>query len=255
MMSVEPYIRPGGTKRSWRVMSMRAAGQHARARRIRRKTRAVRAGQRGYVRTGGSYGRYAGPDAEHKFHDIDIDDAVVAAGVQVNPQALLIIPEGNGESQRIGRKITIKKIGWRFTLTLPTTATAANTSDTLRIMLIHDKQCNGALPIAGDILDVDTYRSFNNLANSSRFRVLMDRTYSLNSPSGSGRGTTDTLSYGDFQLNDSFFKNCNIDIQYDNTATSGVITSIRSNNIFAVYCSRGGLAAVNSTMRFRFSDQ
>ncbi len=254
MMSVEPYIRPGGTKRGWRVMSMRAAGQHARARRVRRKIRAVRAGQRGYVRTGGSYGRYAGPDAEMKFHDVDITDAVVAAGVQIQA-ATLIIAEGNGESQRIGRKITIKKIGWRLTINLPTTATAGSTADVIRVMLVHDKQCNGSLPAAGDILDVDSFRSFNNLANSKRFRVLMDRTYDLVATAGSGRGSTDTLSWGAVVLSDTFFKNCNIPILYDNTATSGVITSIRSSNIFCVYCSRSGLAGVTTSMRYRFSDQ
>ncbi len=198
-------------------------------------------------------GRKAVLNGELKFHDLEVTDAAVAAGAVVQA-AILTIPEGNGESDRIGRKITIRKIGWRLTVTLPSTATAASTSDVIRVILGYDKQANLALPTNTDVLEAATFRSFNNLANSARFRILMDRTYDLKAHSGSGRGSTDTLSYGEDVIDDSFFKDVNLLISYNNSATTGVITSITSGNLFVIYCSRDGLGGVASTMRVRFSD-
>ncbi len=210
--------------------------------------------QRGYVRTGGYYGRFTSSRPEMKFHDVTVDDGVVAASMNVQT-ALLVIPEGNGESDRIGRKITIKKLGWRYEVLLPTTATAADTSDVVRVMMVLDKQANGALGVNTAVLEDDDYQSFNNLANSQRFRILMDKSYSIASKSGSGRGTTDTLSYGDAVITAQWHKNCNIPIEYDNSATTGVITTIRSNNLFVIVGSKSGVAGFRSKLRVRYTDR
>ncbi len=216
--------------------------------------RRIRPGQRGFVRTAGFYGRYSGAGAEMKFHDVTVDDGVVAASMNVQT-ALLVIPEGNGESDRVGRKITIKKIGWRYEVLLPTTATAADTSDVVRVMMILDKQANGALGTNTSVLEDDDYQSFNNLANSKRYRILMDKSYSITSQSGSGRGTTDTLSYGDAVITAQWHKPCSIPIEYDNSATTGVITSIRSNNLFVIVGSKSGVAGFRSKVRIRYTDR
>ncbi len=228
-----------------------------RSRKRRKTSRGIRGAQRGYVRTGGYYGRYsglAGNRAEKKFHDLDFDDAVIAAGMNVST-AMLTIPEGNGEQERIGRAITITNIGIKYDISLPSTPSAANTRDVVRFMVVQDKQCNGALPAALDLLETADYQSFNNLANSRRFRVLMDRNYSLTCKAGSGRGATDTLSYGFDSVQDTFYKKCNIQIEYDNSATDGTIGTIRSNNIFLVVGTRQGLATFASKIRFRFTDR
>lgn len=190
---------------------------------------------------------------ELKFHDQDVDDAVVAAGINV-ASSLLTIPEGNGEEQRVGRKIVIKKIAWRFDLELPTTATAGQTSDTVRVMLVLDKQCNGALPTATNVLKSAEWQSFNNLSNSMRFTVLYDKLFAINCQAGSGRGSTDTLSWGVTTITDSFYKECDIRVEYDNSATTGVITSIRSNNLVVLLGSRRGFVSFSSKMRIRFND-
>ncbi len=193
-------------------------------------------------------------DVELKFHDIDVDDAVIATGFSVQT-ALLTIPEGNGEEERIGRSITIKKINWRFRVTLPTTAVADETADTARVVLVWDKQANGAAPASTDVFETNDFQSFNNLSNNRRFRILMDKTYSIRSQGGSGRGATDTLSYAENVIDDTCFKNVNIPIEYDNTATTGAITTIRSNNITVLLSSASGLVGFSSKMRFRYTDR
>lgn len=218
-----------------------------------RYARRIRPAQRGYVRAVGFYGRGDGNRPEMKFHDLDITDAVVAANGVIQAEVLKI-PQGNGEQNRIGRRIIIKKISWRYAVALPATSTAVNTGDSLRVMMILDQQCNGALPAVTDILEANDWQSFNNLANSKRFVILMDKTYSLNSPSGSGRGTTDTLQFGFIRQTFQWHKSCNIKIEYNNAFTDGQIATIRSNNIVILLVSPDGVIGFESKLRFRFND-
>lgn len=213
------------------------------------KSRAARTriptAMRGYVRTTGYYGE--GSD-EMKFHDLDINDATVATGGTISAPSCLLIAQGAGESQRIGRKCVVKKIGWRFTLSLPDQVALAPHADIVRVILYLDKQCNGAAATTTQILEVDQYQSFNNLANKKRFRTLMDRTYDLNAIAGAYDGADDK----NWQRNvsDSFYKDCNIPIEYD--GATGAITEIRSNNIGVLLVGVNAQAIFASKMRVRF---
>lgn len=204
----------------------------------------------GFTRTGGFFGRFSGAGGELKFHDIDLDDAVVTTGAAIT-DSINKIAQGTQESQRIGRKTTIRSINWRFEAFLPTNQdTAAPGFDTIRVLMYLDKQCNGATATTAQILESDDYQSFNNLANKSRFRTLMDRTYSFNVPAGSGADATS--DWAGNLINDTFFKKVNIPLEFD--STTGAITEIRSNNIGVLLISRGGLCGFASKIRLRFSD-
>ncbi len=202
--------------------------------------------RKGYDRTGGFYGRFA-KAGELKFHDVDLDDAVIAAGANVTA-SINLIGQGVTESTRVGRKCTIKSINWRFNILLPTSATVGR-QETVRIILYLDKQANGATAANTDVLESADYQSFNNLSNKSRFRTLMDRQYELVTDSA-GDGTTNDS--GVDVINDTFFKKCNIPIEFD--ATTGAITEIRSNNIGVILLAKNGTATFESKFRLRFSD-
>ncbi len=208
--------------------------------------------QRGFVRTSGFYrGNGVVASKELKFHDIAITDAVVAAaGAIQNSGSVNLIAQGTTESTRIGRKCTIKSIAWRFDIELPTFATAgAGGNDTIRVILYLDKQANGATAAGDDIVEDSTnWQTFNNLANTGRFRTLMDRTYDMNRNSGAGDGTSNDWSGA--VHHDTFFKQCNIPLEF--SSTTGAITEIRSNNIGVLLLSKSGLAGFNSLMRLRF---
>lgn len=186
---------------------------------------------------------------ELKFHDLDIDDATIAANGTIAQASCNIIAQGVTEVQRVGRKCTIRSINWRFNIRLPEGVASSTTADTVRVMVYHDKQTNGAAATVTQILEADNYQSFNNLSNKSRFRTLMDRTYDLNTDL-SGDGTT--VDSPRFNINDSFYKKCNIPIEFD--ATTGAITEQRSNNIGVLLLSKNGLCAFDSKMRVRYSD-
>ncbi len=194
---------------------------------------------------------------ELKFHDLDIDDAAIAANGTIVKSSVLTIAEGNGESNRIGRKIIVKNINWRYTITLNSTAVKEDTSEIVRVILYLDKQTNGAIAAVSTdagILETDNYQSFNNLNNKNRFRILSDRTYHLRSQSGSGRGTTDTLAFGEDIIEDQIYKKCDFPIEYDNSTTDGALTSMRSNNVGVLLLSKGGFAVFDSKMRIRYLD-
>ncbi len=199
-------------------------------------------------------GRKAADAIELKFHDLDVDQTGVATAGNIAEDSCVTIAQGTTESERIGRKCTIRQINWRFELLLPGATGSNNTSDIVRIILYQDKQCNGATAAVTGILESADYQSFNQLANKSRFRTLMDRTYELSSGGGSGRGSTDTLAFAEKAMQDTFFKKVNIPIEYDNSATTGVITSVRTNNIGVLTISKEELTNFRSKMRLRFSD-
>ncbi len=213
----------------------------------RRRARKFRPG---YDRTSGFYGRFTGPTAELKFHDVSVDDAIVA--LTLNITNLTVIPEGNGEEQRVGRKISIKKIHVKGTVDLSTGTDFQNASDHVTCMLVQDTQTNGAAFVALDLLEVDTYKSFRNLANSQRFKVLWKRKYIVQV--GGGAPTGAAFAFGEDIKDISANVKCNIPMEYDNSATTGAIGTVRSNNVYWVTISSSNSAGITANVRLRFSD-
>ncbi len=171
--------------RKWTKPRRRGLGTGARAGR-----HAMFKKQRGYFRRSGYYGRYNGQNLESKFFDLDLDDSVIAStGLVLD--SINEIAQGTAENQRIGRKATITKIQWRYNILLSNTQNEADTADIVRVIMYLDKQCNGVTAALLDVLETADYQSFLNLANSQRFRILMDKTIPINCTTGSYNGTTD----------------------------------------------------------------
>ncbi len=213
----------------------------------------------GYERIAGYYGRYNRPGddkPEFKFHDLDIDDAVIAQNGNIAKDSCNLIAQGVTESQRIGRKCTIKSINWRYSLSLPEQDAGGTpfNGDIIRVILYLDKQTNGATATVTGILESDDYQSFNNLANKGRFRTLMDRTHDVNFMGGMASDNAAVVSQVATEYEYSFFKKCNIPLEFD--STTGAITELRSNNIGVLLLSKAGaIVAFGSKMRLRYSDR
>ncbi len=192
---------------------------------------------------------------ELKFHDLDIDDAVVAVNGNIARVSCLTIAEGNGESDRVGRKITVRHILWRYVIKKNAEVNVANPvgNDTIRVILYWDKQTNGATATVTGILESDDFQSFRNLSNTGRFQILHDRTWSVNLQAGAGDGAAANDWTGETKSH-IMSKQCVIPIEYDNSATTGVITTMRSNNLGVLLLSETGAALFNSKMRIRYSD-
>jgi len=242
------YKRKAGTQKTAKQASFKAPRPAVGV----KKQYLPKGAQKGHVQTSGYYGRYSGSQPELKFHDVDLDDALIAQAGTITG-SINIIAQDVTEKTRVGRKCTIVAINWRYDIIMNDTATADTSAESVRIIMYLDKQTNGAPATALEILETDDYQSFNNLANKSRFMILMDRQYDMVTPAGAGQSGshvfTENITTG------AFYKKCNIPIEYDNSASTGAITTIRSNNIGVLILSKdGNLCTFASKIRLRFSD-
>lgn len=206
---------------------------------------------RGFARTGGVFGRFQPSGVESKYVDSNLTvNTVPATTAAFGWGSINSIPVGDGPSARIGRQITVTSIQMQYTLDIHHTETNVIY---LRVMVCLDKQCNGVAATATDVMAANHLFSYRNLDNSERFVVLHDKTlrYSPSSltAAGSLRYSGPSIQY--------VFRKCNIPIVYDNTAATGAIATIRSNNLFVVCWLSGHQTALNDFKaigRLRYRD-
>ncbi len=203
---------------------------------------------------GGYYGRYPPQGGELKF--FDTTRALVAAsatGVITN-SSLNLIPGGSTESERIGRKCTLKSVMLKGVVVMDAATAASEADQSLRIMVYCDKQCNGATATVAGLIDGPLIHGFRNLSNSSRFKILYDKTTNcpIRAVAQTAAGTYTTLQ-DSFQF--QIYKKVDIPLEF--SAATGAITELATNNIgVAVICyTAQRLPRLAYTARVRFSDQ
>jgi len=176
-------------------------------------------------------------------------------------QSLVLIPQNNTQYGRIGRKIHLTSVEVRGAIYNKTT-----TSDTgltrVRAMLVLDRQANGAMPTfsssvgvnpagpgGSDIIQTQAVDSCRLLDNVERFSILWDHMMDL-------RAFTSVNSEG-YVHSFRKVKNLNHDVDYSNT--TGVITTIRSNNLIFLIVTEnlagGGNVEGAFIARVRYTDQ
>ncbi len=142
---------------------------------------------------------WAGAKTEHKYYDDFLSAAALTSatgwlGTEFDPattNCLFAPQEGNDINNRVGRKVTVKSIRLRGSINVPLQVdqTTADAGSEFRVILVQDMQTNAAqmqgedlmaLPgAATGLLAVNTFQSLNNLG---RFKVIKDKTYTLQNP-------------------------------------------------------------------------
>ncbi len=213
----------------------------------------IKRSNRGYVGNRGYYGRfnrassYAAARGERKFFDLAFDDTSVPNTGTILDSANEIA-QGTGEDDRLGRKCTIVRFDWRYTIQL-LAGTTADASEIIRVIIYLDKQCNGVTATVANILETVDYQSFYNLSNSNRFSILYDKTHAINATAAFGATGDGTIAKS---IARRFGKNCRIPLEF--SSTTGIISEIRSNNIGILLIARdGGIASFQSSIRLRFT--
>lgn len=205
---------------------------------------------------------------EHKFFDFRVSrTALAAAGqaVDIFPKAplpsnfsntLVAIPQGVGESERIGRKCTITRINLRLNFNFVDLETsnldqATQSHETLRFVLYWDKQCNGAAASPEDILQDDEWNGYREMANKHRFIILVDKLYTWNANAiAVGNGTTNKSRrvIKDYAIRIS--KKVWIPIEYN--GVDGLLDEVKQNNIgFFIWTKHGGRLELDTTLKSR----
>lgn len=109
-------------------------------------------------------------------------------------QPVNLIASGSGFNNRIGRKIEMQSLHLHGVLTQ--TGTATTTTDYTRIVVVYDRQTNGAVPVLQDIFtnysqsSVTSSTVFSDLNpdERERFQILAD--YRVVLPATTAAGTT-----------------------------------------------------------------
>lgn len=215
------------------------------------KKKFIKKSLRGFVRNGGYYGRYN--NGESKFFEDTQDVSTITTAGIIAYISLNRIAQGVTEVTRVGRKCVLTQIHLRGFITYASQTTLAAMSEIFRVIVFLDTQANGATATVTDILETADEKSFNNLANSQRFRIFDDKYMTFNSNTMTALAGP-VYASGQQQIKYEFHKKCNIPLEF--SGTTGAITEIRSNNVgVLVIC--GVTTASHSwfaTSRVRFTD-
>jgi len=89
---------------------------------------------------------------------------------------LCLVAQGNGPGERIGHRIYIKSLQVKITVSL-TTTTASLAQDVLpryKIMVVLNKQANGAVSVGNQVYDWGTFgqKAYRNLNYTEKYKVL-----------------------------------------------------------------------------------
>ncbi len=188
---------------------------------------------------------------ELKFIDSVLDLGTITATGNIAPQ-LFTIPQGDLQSTRDGRKVHLTSVQWQGTIHIDQSVSFNDASDTVRLLMVIDKQTNGSLPAITDLIVNNNWESFKNLENQGRFRVILDKFISVNSMGAQGDGTT--ASFLPVEKHFKVFRKLSLNIEYNDLSTSGAIGTITTNNVVILLISRNANASIESCIRFRYTD-
>lgn len=227
-----------------------------------RKTRQrkMRRGKRrsGYIRTGGFYGRFRrnlqnNYNPELKFHDTDISKTNItsAFGVTNIVDCLNVVAQGDTQSSRDGRRIWVKSI--HLSGVFYGTTSGVELRQRVRVILYLDTQCNGAAITGVQLLQAFNCESHRAIEHTSRIKVLSDKIYAFPPVGTFSTAVTQIPGHKQWRIN----KNCNIPIDYDSTAATGALTTVRANNLGVIFVTGTSTdtAQLAGICRIRFGEQ
>lgn len=192
------------------------------------------------LRTGGYLG------LESKFIDTTVAETVILhdswAGGEMDPAAncLCAPTQGNGESNREGRRIVVTQIslqGKVYRVNKSDQADAVGPT-TVRVALVWDKQTNGAQMSAEQVYVDAGNRAlqFRELEYIQRFQVMWSGTFTLTD----GATFTDGANTGTIGGTQHFFdvyKKCSIIVNF--SANAGSVADIVDNSFHVICCTDG----------------
>lgn len=211
------------------------------------------------------------PNAEIKWYDQTGTSAFTSAGsalpTRCSIASLNLIASGNEGATRIGNKITVTKLNFRYFVGT-SDGSSATFNDLIsgdhyfRTMIFIDTQSNGGVPNFSDVFEEypdgtgsDQFSIFNSLRETGRFKVLMDKVSHIPAYSPVYNTVTDHYHVPNRLCYEQASFKLNLPVVYSDAYPNGA--SIRNNNIFVmVFSSHASAAGFKFTYRsrLRYSD-
>lgn len=162
--------------------------------------------------------------AERKFFDTALSFSFDSTAEVPATGQLCLIPQGDTESTRDGRKAVIESVQIRGHVDIPPGA-GTTLAGQAHMWLVLDTQTNGAAAAFTDVFtETDVSKCLLQLNNSGRFRILKHWTWTYKPAAGVSTAWNNESKAVDF------YTRCNVPMDWNSTA--GAITEIRSNNLF-----------------------
>jgi len=201
------------------------------------------------------FGMYRGIKPEIKTVDTVIASSVVTA----TPQFFLLngTQQGTGTFNRIGTKVNLRSLQFRGSYE-PQAAQAF--CDSLRILVVWDKNANKTIPTFADIIQsksqdgtvTSLIDDMRNIDNTERFKMIYDQEFYL--PAVAASPFTTNFN-SDFQGVIDWYKKLNLPTQYTGTANPAVVAQITSGSLYMIMFTGGTTGyGVSGTVRVRFDD-
>jgi len=187
----------------------------------------------GAIRPGGWYNPIRG--VERKFYDRSFNSTipsnVVTWSTITNNFLLNGVPTGAGATARVGRKMTIKSLMFRYNVridgSVDNTATTGGAS--IRMLIVYDRAPNAVIPTNAAIVQDDFFVTNLNLDNRDRFVVLADI---LSEP---------ISKEGNWNACGKRFIKLNNDVVFNAGDTANDIGTIQTGAIYFLFAQSGGL--------------
>lgn len=241
---------------------------YSKSKRYRRLPTYVPRANRGYLRTGGLYGRWGalnirrrrrlGLSEEMKWWSLsEADQAMSTTGTVTNP-GFTLIDQGAAPDNMIGRKIIIRRITIRMILKNPNDEkqVVGNllSSNVYRILLVQDRQPNGATASSQDIFGpTPTTISQVDMSNSKRFKILKEWVGVITNPPV-WDGLQDLSSTMPTKKYIKYSSSLYIPVEYaEQVGAARDITEVKTNNLFLCAFSQNGVT-MDYSVRIRFTD-
>lgn len=181
--------------------------------------------------------------------------SLTGAITHINP-----IARGDGLGERDADRVYMMRLILRGTVEASTGAGLSSSPRQAGVMMIvYDRQPNGALPAITDILDTATYNSLQRLDTRDRFSIMYRQMIALEAPFVyNGTSLVNNVSADSIRTID-----LNIPIYrpsvYTTSQTSGAIANVKTGALYAIFLSQLDQATFNTPIarlnyRISFSD-
>lgn len=181
--------------------------------------------------------------SEKKNIDVNQASPIVAGQTTATVALLNQINNGAGPTQRVGRECRQKSLFYRFVGNMAPTSAGASP---IRLLIVYDKQTNGALPATTQVVVADSIENPMQLFNKKRFIILVDEEIPC-----LGTGGPQAFSI-------KGYRRLNMLAYEGNNVGGGTIADIQAGAIYSFVWQTGGIITASPPSqlytRIRFDD-
>lgn len=170
------------------------------------------------------------------------------------------IGQGTDADDRVGRKLVIKNIQIRAMIRTEgseTMGASSQPASIVQMLLVWDKQPNGAAPLITQLLEHAHPVSPIKMDNRDRFRILARKTWTIGAYIRSNTATQSLITTAQNQTHMKCYKKVNLETIY-NSVSAADITTITSGALWMIWLGNQGSSLTNPQIpcsaRIRYND-